>query len=774
MNVATVEFGTKGETLARLAPLVPNACFCPQLLFSVADWRTDRNDLLRRVIDGFGEELLVVRSSSLFEDTGGSSMAGVFESVISVEPSAESVTRAVEAVIASYGQGPDGNQVLIQPMVRNVDIAGVVVTRELTVGGPYFVINYDDFSGRTDSVTSGAESKALLVHHDSVDDLHSPRFLRLIRIVESLRELCATPLLDIEFCIVGDDITVLQVRPLTMHGRWHAAPDRLVAESLDRIRSDLASRETPRGAVVGDAPVLSDMADWNPAEMIGQTPRPLALSLYRRLITDRTWCEARIAMGYRRFEPEPLLIDLGGRSYIDVRLSLNSLLPDGLDHNVAGDVVTQQLAMLRQQRDLHDKIEFEIALSSMDFMFAEKLERLREAGLRTADLADLRDRLRALTNGWLATRRGELQRLSEMTRGLDAGLERTGTGLERVGLLLENCRRFGTHPFSIMARHAFIAMAFVKSLVARGAVDPAIAGQLMTSVHTVAADVVTGMHAVSTGRMTMDTFLAFCGHLRPGTYNILSARYDAAPDLYLKGSTSKPAPVEPFDWSGADAAALTALLGEHGLDVDPAGLINYISQSVAGREQIKFDFTRNISDALEILAQWGEGLGLDRDDLSYLEIDTISGASDHDPGQLREVVAQQRERHAVTLTLRLPEVVTGIDDIGVVRMPLGKPTFTTQKTVTARVVDLERDGADDLEGAIVLIEAADPGYDWILSHGIAGLVTKFGGANSHIAIRCAEFGLPAAIGCGERLFEELGGSAVIELDCTTRTLRPIA
>ena len=56
---------------------------------------------------------------------------------------------------------------------------------------------------------------------------------------------------------------------------------------------------------------------------------------------------------------------------------------------------------------------------------------------------------------------------------------------------------------------------------------------------------------------------------------------------------------------------------------------------------------------------------------------------------------------------------------------------------------------------IILIENADPGYDWIFGQSIKGLITKFGGANSHMAIRCAEFAIPAAIGCGEQRFDRL-------------------
>ncbi len=69
-----------------------------------------------------------------------------------------------------------------------------------------------------------------------------------------------------------------------------------------------------------------------------------------------------------------------------------------------------------------------------------------------------------------------------------------------------------------------------------------------------------------------------------------------------------------------------------------------------------------------------------------------------------------------------------------------------------------------------MIENADPGYDWIFSRKIKGLITQYGGANSHMAIRCAELNLPAAIGCGEKKFEELKRSKMIEIDCLLHTI----
>jgi glutamine kinase len=103
-----------------------------------------------------------------------------------------------------------------------------------------------------------------------------------------------------------------------------------------------------------------------------------------------------------------------------------------------------------------------------------------------------------------------------------------------------------------------------------------------------------------------------------------------------------------------------------------------------------------------------------------------------------------------------------------------RANFVTRKRIAARPVWLEDlDPRSDLAGTIVVTRAADPGYDWIFAHGIAGLVTEYGGAASHMSIRAAEFGLPAAIGCGAMTMEALRGASMIELDCAAERVRAI-
>ena len=41
---------------------------------------------------------------------------------------------------------------------------------------------------------------------------------------------------------------------------------------------------------------------------------------------------------------------------------------------------------------------------------------------------------------------------------------------------------------------------------------------------------------------------------------------------------------------------------------------------------------------------------------------------------------------------------------------------------------------------------------FLFSYRIRGLITKYGGINSHMAIRCNELNIPAAIGVGDKIF----------------------
>jgi phosphoenolpyruvate-protein kinase (PTS system EI component) len=78
-----------------------------------------------------------------------------------------------------------------------------------------------------------------------------------------------------------------------------------------------------------------------------------------------------------------------------------------------------------------------------------------------------------------------------------------------------------------------------------------------------------------------------------------------------------------------------------------------------------------------------------------------------------------------------------------------------------------------VRGKIIAMEAAEPGNDWLFTCGIAGLITRFGGMGSHVAVRCAAFGVPAAIGCGGDIFNAIVASAEAFIDGASRQVWPV-
>jgi glutamine kinase len=768
-------FGTKAETLARLSPLLRQCYLCDQLVVHEEKWRADPHEVCQTILTTFGDLKMAVRSSSSSEDTGHYSNAGAYLSLINVESVEETIRDAIDSVFDSYDGNAALNQhVLIQAMVEDVALAGVILTRDLDTGGPYYVINYDDYSGRTDTVTSGATSKLIMVYHSQKHMLRSPRMRKLIEVVQEIEAVTGCQELDIEFCATSSmEVYILQVRLLAARRMWETVDDLLVEQTLVQVEECIAAQMRPLEGISGTTTILGEMPDWNPAEMIGTTPHPLAFSLYKYLITNRTWSEARVLMGYRDV-PLPLMVDFIGRPYIDVRLSLNSFLPADLDDVLADRLVEYQLERLASNPDFHDKIEFEVAQTCYDFNFGQYAENLLEAGFSPVQTADLGETLRGLT--LVALNQGkvgllEILALTDKILHGNAG-RLPGSSLEKIRLLLDECIRFGTLPFSILARHAFIGVSLLKSLVARQILSSEDMNQFMLSIHTVAADIVVDMAAVSAGEMTRDDFLRSYGHLRPGTYDILSQRYDENPDFYLAEGEGQQEALErlrgtALTLTSSQKDRIRSCLRDMGYKQGLKSFFDYIGMAIKAREQAKFAFTRNISDALKEIERWGSAIGLKREELSYLSIESIL-ISNGDRGALLAEIDGNRERHKLTRIIRLPHLISAPEDIYIVAPARGTPTFITGKSVTAQAVSLPTDNAMSLDGCIVLIESADPGFDWIFSHNIAGLITQFGGANSHMAIRCAEFGLPAAIGCGERLFSDLHRASVIELNCTSR------
>lgn len=750
--------------------------------FTVGEWQSDQERILNKIRAFAGKALLAVRSSCHREDSTEESAAGAYLSLLNVDSSSSTALyKAVSQVISSYGEPDEHDQILIQPMLQNVTVTGVIMTRVLTDGTPYFVINYDDESGKTDTITGGRNvNKTVFVYRGVRDqDFDSSRLRRFVSLGYRLEELCGNDALDIEFCLDSANILhLLQVRPICTRQHWLKNADE-ISGFIGHVARFVASKTGSIKNLFGQRSILGVMPDWNPAEMLGILPRPLASSLYRNLITARVWSSARERMGYHSVPATDLMLLLMGRPYIDVRASFNSFLPEGLDPVTCEALVSAWLDRLESQPQLHDKIEFEIAQTVLDFCFDDQMEK-RYPGLLTSSRREgFRSSLRQLTAHCLdCSSTGSMNLAFESVTELhnrQAGRPLVSAAhplpLSDLHILLEECRKYGTLPFSILARHAFIAESLLRSAVARGAFSQERLQAFKLSIRTVSGDLSTEFLEVCKGQRDAASFMRKYGHLRPGSYDILSPRYIDREKLFGDSRNISQREEHYFKLTSEEIDAFQGLLKETHLPISPEELFVYAHRAIAGREMAKFIFTRNLSDSLEIIALWGEENGFSRDDVSFIEIqdllDWTTRAMPESPQEhFNEIVAKNKKLLAQSRTLKLGYLIRSVKDVYIAPQHRAAPNYIGSSSAEGGVIQLFADSPCDvdLSGKIVCIENADPGFDWIFTRHIAGLVTQFGGANSHMAIRCAEYGLAAAIGTGEQLFATISAAARAKID----------
>lgn len=760
----SIPFRSKAQNLANVAGKLRNARVLPLVIGSLARLDSDSHALLD-AIHNLSASTLIVRSSSKSEDSATQSNAGAFLSIGNVDATdKEAILSAMRRVGDSMPSNDD--EILIQPML-NMELCGVAFSVDKDNGAPYYCISYDA-SGASDTITSGAKGNILHFYHSHFAPMpKDANMAKIVALLKELMELFNYEALDVEFGFSQGELYLLQVRPLVMQGKQDLK-NALNKRALERLSKRIQAFDQPYPHILGKRALFGIMPDWNPAEIIGLKPRRLALSLYKEIVTDNIWAYQRDNYGYRNLRSYPLMHSFLGIPYIDVRLSFNSFIPKTLDETIASKLVDYYLNTLVSLPELHDKVEFEIVFSCYDCNTPHKLQKLLAHGFNPNELKRIEFALLNLTNRIINSAHGLYQQDLHKANFLEsrylAIISAPLSLYDKIYWLLEDCKRFGTLPFAGVARAAFVAMQILNSLVEIGFLSPQEKQDFLASLTTVNKQL-----SIDAARLPDNKaeFLERYGHLRAGSYNILSPRYDESFETYFTNAAPHVESAQSFVLDSSRLQALDVLLKEHGLEINAESLFTFFKTVIEGRENVKFAFSKLLSKALQLIAELGDSLGIAVSDMAHLDIKNIlalyaSLYKDSPKEYFLLEIAKNKEEFNLTNALKLPPLLTSSEDIFSFQIPHIVPNFITQKSVfapTAFSDDL------DLKGKIVLVESADPGYDYLFAKNIAGLITCYGGANSHMAIRASELNLPAVIGVGDLQFAKCTRARKIQMDC---------
>lgn len=778
-------FGTKAETLERLKPVIQSGLIDPLIWFQVSEWLASPELILDAIAKNFSGQI-IIRSSACEEDGTRNTMAGSFCSIPDVTVSDhESVREGINKVIASYGRLNGDDQVLVQTYLDSPSHSGVLFSCDLVNSAPYYKIEYVE-NGRTDLVTSGQalESQTWTVARSVAKEKDVLSRLpdglaKVLEVAQELEQLTHHKFLDIEYAITNDKLVhIFQVRRLPYKpSKYHDV--RVLSTEISRWHQSTAAKD---GRMLERRLLLSDMADWNPVEMIGAQPRPFAVSLYEYLITDMTWAIQRDQFGYRDIRGVPLMCVIGGHPYIDVNASFNSFIPKGVENGLSKRLISAYQEKLSQDPSLHDKIEFEVAFTCLDFSLTRRLRDDYHGTFSKDERVKVTEALQVVTQNAFRRTEDDLRNLNNMHESSLEIKRSQDPSLHNILGLLQHCKDNAVLLFAHLARSAFVATSLIRSLKTRGILDDELEAEINSGIGTVAKQFRNDLRvAQETGRV--NDFLKIYGHLRPGTYEITSKSYRESADFFESdGSTNANAESleAPRSWPKELRNSAQLLINELRLDVSAIDLESFWRSAIEGRERAKFVFTKQVSASLDLLVEFGLRMDLPREDLSFLRMDDLlklagsSESSNREMGKIKEKIIERRQRQVDYQIVSSPQFIKNVTDVFCFRSYGARPTFIGLHSRTAKVsLVVGSFTRENLDEKIVLLERGDPGFDWIFKYKIVGLVTAYGGANSHMAIRAAEFGLSAAIGIGIEQFSSISRSSILEVDCAAQKIRVI-
>lgn len=772
-----IKLRSKAYNLSLLKKLlVGNKAYVPEFFyFKKEEYKKKKNNLINTIKIFQKKTDIIVRSSAKSEDGIKKTQAGKYNSTILKKNDLKNTEKIIEIFLKQFKSKKD--EVIVQELIKNVNYAGVIFTKDSKYNTPYYLINYDK-SGRTDLITSGNknETKKQLVIYKNYKT--KSKFGKLLYICKILEKKFNTDRLDIEFAIKRNKIYLFQVRHLPTTNLLNKSifKESDFSSVMLNIEKKLNYLIKKNLNLTGNFTMFSNMADWNPAEMIGDKPNPLGLSLYKELITDDVWRKQRSSYGYKDVYPNVLMFSYAGSPYIDIRTDLNSFLPSTINKKYSEKIITKYLSILKKNSYLHDKIEFNLIETCYSICSKNRLKKIFNTRITIKYLQELRKLTINIFKRKLINI--EENKLKIFQNNLESIDKKNISPIQKIFFLTNIIKDFGTLPFAGMARMAFISQIILLDLKKNNLISSVEFENFFNSLRLINYQLSRDHLKVLQRKLSKKIFLKKFGHIRPSTYDINSLNYKENYRKYFSSKKNENQIKQKTIVSFKNKKLLNKIFLKN-YKISFNFFINFAKKAIVERERSKFIFSQGIDKIFENLIKLSKEINISRSDLSYIDIKNILNfypklESRKLRKALLEEIQENKKEFELLKMIKLPDIIKSKKDIYCFEESFSKINFVTTKKIIGFFEEITANSSrKTLDGKIILIKNADPGYDYIFNYKIKGLITMYGGSNSHMAIRCLELNLPAAIGVGKLKYENILLSEKLLMDCSKEKLYTI-
>ena len=719
----------------------------------------------------FPEGPLIVRKNYITKEEGMSAGSGIFQGIEGVEASSkEDVFNAIRRVISQCSHD-ENNEIILHRMYDNLVMGGVCYTRDIYYGRPYYMVVYNYMDEMRDD-NSKVKSRTKWIANNVSREFLDESFMSLIFAARDLEKAVELQEFSIEFGVDDNNkIIVYQLKPM----------DRLVGSHIlmtDREFSD--TKAFAKCNYLDTHHIMSHHAYWNPSKMIGSEPRPLDYSLFKGILTSGIWGETIKQLGYEDAEGS-LMHRVGNKPYVSIDCLFNALIPAGLNRILRDKIFNYYQNSLTDNRRKHRKVDSAVVFGSYNFSTARRLKKLEHYGFSTDEIDAFGQSLMELTENIIkdydnihdqdAEALTKLMITRRKVRELKPQEETNSMKLySYISELIESMRTYCSPGYTRQERCEFIAKGFCTSLVKEKYLKREDIDAFRLSLDTVSSCFKRDFEDYISGKLSWEDFDGKYGHLRISICDIRAHSYRK---LYSDLET-----VREHDVSGSkrmskalDREVVAKALEESKLGIDADRLISFINGTSELADSYRFEYAKSIGLLLDIIARLGELIGIDKEDMSYLEIQDLDAYHSRN-SYVMTIEARRNMYHAYSY-LVLPDVIINVGDLDVIDIDEEIPDYLTDKCVSGDVAYYDEGHDIDVTGKIVLLSKVTLAYDWIFTKDIKGIITKKDTKDSRIAKRCRELGIPAALGCGEKLFNAVLLMNSVELDCGKKRISEV-
>jgi len=709
----------------------------------------------------------IFRSSSQNEDKVNISNAGFYDSFILKKNSSKKIID--EKLLKISLKLKNNDFILIQRFIFSVNYSGVIFSSDYRTNSPYISIEYDK-SGKTNYITSGKKLVELKTIIYKKNFLKKRKFSTIQKIVLKLEKKFNSNRIDIEFAVKGKTFYLFQIRPLP--NPYNKSQENLKS-SLVNIEKKIKKLKKKKHDLYGSDTIFSNMSDWNPAEIIGNKPSPLAISLYKEIITNTVWAKQRYNYGYKDCHPNVLMFDFLGSPYIDLRTDLNSFLPKSLDAEISNKTINYCIKKLKNNKYLHDKIEFELIETCFT---PDTFLKLNEF-LSKKDAKNYTGLLLNLTNNIVLQKKlnHDLQQIRDFEIDLVNIKNTNYSSIEKIFKYIYLLKNKGALAFAGIARCAFISKSILDYLHKKTLITDKNYSNFFKSLDTISNKLNSDLYFLTKKNITKKDFLKKYGHIRPSMYDINAKNYSEGFDQYFDLKVIKE--TKKYENYEIKLAISEKEFKSLGYKFSRSDFLEFCKLSIANRENSKNSFSKGINLIFNELKKLSKELNINQKNLSLIDIDLILNSHSKLKSiklakEIKDNIFDNKQNVEILNNLNLPDIIINSDDVYNFDSLVIKENFVTEKMINGNLLHLNNPKSFKkiLKNKIVLIESADPGFDFIFSRNIKGFITAFGGANSHMSIRALEQDIPAVIGVGIDKFNKLKNSKKITIDCKNKKI----